>query len=174
MEAVPSSMTDDSRYEKNMDGDYDHFAWKKPGEPDISQEDAYAIALEYMDKLGIDLDLYSAEMCSFIKDFVDKTTGWQFTFMRRISNLRAINDTGGLFMDPKAPPSFGSPWGQEQLTIAVDKNGVFSLGWRGASELGPTVIESAQLEDFDTIQQRITNQLNYLCATWGGKPRKSL
>ena len=167
MEVLPSSMTDDSQYEKNMDGDYEHFAWRQPGQPDISQEDAYAIALEYMDKLGIDLDLYAAEKCSFIKDFVDKTTGWQFTFMRRISNLRAIDDTGGLFMDPKAPPSYGSPWGQEQLTIAVDKNGLFSLWWRGASELSHTVTESAQLEDFDTIQQRITNQLNYLCATWG-------
>lgn len=174
VEVNAASWMADSMYSKNMDGPFEHFKWRQPGEPDISQEEAYAIALQYKDALGIDLDLYYAEPCSFIKDYVDKTTGWRFTFMRRISNLRAIDDTGGFHTNPNNPPSYASPWGEEKLTISVDKNGLFSLGWGGASELGRTVTGSVKLEDFDTIQERITNQLNYLCATWGEDQGKVL
>lgn len=171
VEVNPASHMADSMYEKNMDGPIENYRWRQPGEPDISQEEAYAIALQYKDALGIDLDLYSAEPCSFIKD-VYKTTGWQFTFMRRISNLRAIDDTGGFSWDPNTPPSYVSPWGEEKLTISVDKDGLFSLWLRGASMVSRTVTGSAQLLDFDTIHQRVTDQLNYLCGTGGDSQKK--
>ncbi len=170
----PASLTADSQYVKNMDGSFEHYQWQQPCEPDISQEDAYAIALEYKDIFGNDLDLYYAETCSFIKDYVDKTTGWQFTFTRSISNLQTIQETGGYSVDPNHAPSYASPWGEETLTITVDKDGVFSMGWQGASEIGSTVIESAQHMDFDLIQERITNQLNYICASWGENQNKVL
>ena len=169
MASYKASSVSDEIYAENMDGDYAHYQWLQPGDPEISQEDAYTVALEYMDLLNIDLDLYSVEMCSFIKDYVDKTTGWQFKFTRAISNLQTL-DTSGAFVNPDAAPSYGAPWSEESLTIAVDKNGLFGFNWNGASEISRTVVESAQLEDFDTIQQRITNQLNYICGP-GGEDR---
>lgn len=160
-----ASTVSDELYSENMDGEYERFKWTQPGQPDISQEDAYAIALKYKDALGIDLDLYFAEPCSFITDYVDKTTGWQFMFTRTISGLQTIQETGGCFVDPDNAPSYVSPWGQEKLIITVDKQGLFGLYLWGASEISSTMIDSAKLESFDMIQQRITNQLSYLWAS---------
>jgi beta-lactamase regulating signal transducer with metallopeptidase domain len=161
IDALAEYMTDDSQYEKNMDGPYEHFAWKKPGEPEISQEDAYAIALECREALGADLDLYSVQPCSFIKDHVDKTTGWQFLFTRKISGLQTLDTIGTLGWRDETAPSYGSPWGEEQLIISVDKDGLFSFWWKGASQISRTVAESAKLLDFDSIKQRITDQLSF-------------
>ena len=165
--ALPEHMTNDSQYVKNMDGPYEYFAWKKPGEPDISQKEAYALALECREALGADLDLYSVQPCSFIKDYVDKTTGWQFVFTRMISGLQTIDTIGTLNWREETAPSYGSPWGQEQLIVRVDKEGLYSFWWKGASQISNTEVQSAQLEDFDTIQQRITDQLRYNYAYTG-------
>jgi beta-lactamase regulating signal transducer with metallopeptidase domain len=160
-EACPASSVTNDQYTENMDGPVEHFRWKQPAEPDISQEDAYAVALRYRDAMGIDLELYSAEPCSFITGYVDKTTGWQFTFTRTISGLRTMDTIGTLGWRKETAPSYGSPWGEETLVMAVDKSGLFSLGWNGASVVSRTVADSAQLLDFDTIHQRITEQLGY-------------
>ena len=161
VQSYPSSSLTDEQYSKNMDGSVEHFNWMKPGEPDISQEDAYAIALQYLDSLGIDLELYSAEPCSFIKDYVDKTTGWQFVFTRAIAGLQTIDTVNSTNWTKETAPSYGSPWGEEQLVISVDKTGLFGLNWKGASTVSRTVADSAQLIDFETIHQRITDQLSY-------------
>ena len=100
-----------------------------------------------------------------------KTTGWQFTFTRKVSNLQAQVEMDGFYTNPAALPSYGSPWGEEVFRITVDKDGPCSLDWRGTSEISRTAVESAELEPFDTIHQRITNQLSYVYA-WSGKHRK--
>ncbi len=81
--------SDYEKYEPNWDTK-EHFNWCKPGEPDISQEDAYTEAQKVMDTMNIDLDLYTAEPCSVIVDSTDKTTGWQFVFTRAVSGLQML------------------------------------------------------------------------------------
>lgn len=161
VEAHPASSLMDDQYTKNMDGPIENFHWRQPGKPDISQEDAYAVAQHFRDAMGIDLELYSAEPCSFITNYVDKTTGWQFTFTRMIAGIRMIDTIGSLGWRKETAPSYGSPWGVEKLVVSVDKNGLFSLYWTGASAIRRTVTESAQLMDFNTINQRITDQLGF-------------
>ncbi|MDD5017046.1 MAG: DUF6034 family protein [Eubacteriales bacterium] len=163
MTVYTERMVAEDQFAENMGDTVERFEWLQPGEPEISQEDAYAIALEYIEALGIDLDLYNAEPCSVVTRYVHKTTGWQFTLTRTISNLKThykLYD-GGTEWSTDTAPSYGSPWGQEVCTISVDKDGLCGLWWRGASEISSTVVASAQLEDFDTIQQRIVNQLQY-------------
>jgi beta-lactamase regulating signal transducer with metallopeptidase domain len=140
----------------------EHFDFCKPGEPDISQEEASGEAQKMLDAMNIDLELFAAQPCSVIVDSTDKTTGWQFVFTRTVSGLQMYDDTGGCFVNPKAMPSYGAPWSQEICTMAVDKDGICFMYWRGASTFSRTAVASAELESFDIIQQRITNQFGYV------------
>lgn len=172
MGICPASDYEDADYSSNWDTK-EHFNWCKPGEPDISQEDAYSKVKQVLDTMGFDLELYTAEPCSIIVDSTDKTTGWQFVFTRAVSGLQMYFDTGGCFIDPNAMPSYGAPWSQEICTIAADKDGVCFMYWRGASTVGRTAVASAELEPFAGIQQRITNQFGYLYgAIENGSDRK--
>lgn len=163
-QVCPAHDYEDGDFDANW-GTKEQFEWQKPGEPEISQQDAYNKALECMDTMGADLSLFSAEPCSVITDQIYKTTGWEFTFTRMVTGMQALCDSTGSFLSPDALPSYGSPWGEETLTIAVDKNGPCFIFWKGASEVSRTAAESVQLEPFENIQQRIADQLNYIYGT---------
>jgi beta-lactamase regulating signal transducer with metallopeptidase domain len=168
-----ASQVADNMYEKNMDGPIEHFKWLQPGKPAISQADAYSIAKNYKDALGIDLDLNFAEPCSFITDYVEKTTGWEFIFTRQASGLKTLTTNDGFFMKAEAAPSYASPWGPEMCIIAIDKDGLAGLTWKGASSITRTFAASVPLADFDSIHQRITDQLHYIYATMGKDQNKT-
>ncbi len=164
METYVASQLGPDQFSANMGDTVERFTWLKPGDPEISQQDAYGKAADCMEEMNIDLDLYTAEPCSVITNYVNKTTGWKFTFTRKISNLQASDDAGGFFISNNVKPSATSPWGVEKLTITVDKEGVCNFWWRGASELSAAPAGSVQLLDFDTIRQNITSQLNLMLA----------
>jgi hypothetical protein len=80
----------------------------------------------------------------------------------------------GYMVSPYSTPSYGAPWLQEICRIVIDKNGLCTLRWQGASETNGTGIESVQLEPFETIQERIVNQLNYMYGGANENGRNSL
>ena len=162
LEAYPASL-----YAK-FDEDFDtkeNFKWMQPGEPEISQEDAYDKALEYLSVMNIDLNLYSAELCTVLVNQVKKSAGWEFTFTRSISNLMTQFHNDGTMVNPDSLPSYGAPWEREVLKIVIDNEGLCKLMWQGASEISSADNESAQLEPFEEIIDRIANQLNYILGT---------
>ncbi len=163
MAVHPLRSLDKSNFSENMGDTVERWAWLQPGEPELSQEDALSIAQQYMGALGIDLELYYAELCTIVTRDVHKTTGWELTFTRTIAGLQAQRDPykGNLGEAEGTGPSYASPWGQEFCVIAVDKDGLCTLSWYGASIISHISIPSAQLMDFDAIRQRIVDQMNY-------------
>lgn len=161
MEQAPASLYEDEDFDIENET-IEQFRWRQPTDPEITQEDAYEQALKYIDGLKIDLELYKAESCAFLIDVVDKSVGWKFTFTRKISNAQVRYDGQGFIIEEDALPSFGAPWDVEACTIGIDKNGLCFLEYNGASQISRVVKDSAELEQFDTIQQRIANQLNYI------------
>lgn len=159
-----------------QDSDFDEafdtiesFKWLQPGEPEISQEEAYKQALAIVNELSVGLELYSAEPCSVITDDVEKSVGWEFIFTKKISELQAQWNYVGSYLNPEALPSYGAPWLMEMFKVVIDKNGLCVLAWHGASEIIGVAAESAALESFDFIQSRIANQLRYIHANPDGK-----
>jgi hypothetical protein len=159
-----ASFYEDSDFDPEFDT-IEHFSWIQPGEPEISQENAYSEALKYIDEMGIGLEIYAAEPCTVLVNQVKKSTGWQFAFTRSISKLQAQYNDIGLMVSPFSVPSYGAPWLQEMCRIVVDKDGLCILWWQGASEISNVIASSVQLESFNNIEQRIVNQLNYMYGT---------
>lgn len=162
LEAYPASAY------AEFDADFDteeNFKWMQPGEPEISEEEACDLALEYLNDMEIDLDLYSSELCTVLVNQVRKSTGWMFSFTRSISNLDTKLYNNTFMVDPKNLPSYGAPWEPEILRIVIDNEGLCNLWWQGASEISSTDTESAELEPFEDIKERIANQLNYTLGT---------
>ena len=164
LDVYAASEFSDDQFDENFETK-EHFLWRKPSDPGISQEEAYNKALEYVDELGVELDLYMAEPCSIILDQVNKSSGWMFTFTKSISGLQFPFQPGWVYLNPDALPSCGAPWSQEVFRIAINEEGVWMLWWNGASEISHTIAESAQLESFTTIKKRISDQLNYIYGT---------
>ncbi|MEA4849634.1 MAG: DUF6034 family protein, partial [Clostridiaceae bacterium] len=161
LEQAPASVYKDSDFDAANET-IEQFRWRQSKDPEISQEEAYAQALKYIDELKIDLELYKAETCTFLVDVVDKSVGWKFTFTRKISNAQVQYELRGFNIDKDAMPSYGAPWNEEVCAIGIDKNGLCFLESSGASQISRVVIDTTELEQFEIIQQRITNQLNYI------------
>lgn len=123
LEQCPASIYKDEYFDENLDT-IEQFYWRQPKEPEISQADAYAQALKYIDALEIDLELYKAETCTFLDNVVNKSVGWNFTFTRKIANAQARYDLSGFGIDPKSMPSYGAPWDIEVCTIGIDNSGL--------------------------------------------------
>ena len=164
LEQCPASIYKDEYFDENLDT-IEQFYWRQPKEPEISQADAYAQALKYIDALEIDLELYKAETCTFLDNVVNKSVGWNFTFTRKIANAQARYDLSGFGIDPKSMPSYGAPWDIEVCTIGIDNSGLCFLEYKGASQISKEIRNTAELEQFEIIQERIANQLNYIYGT---------
>ncbi|MEA4913708.1 MAG: DUF6034 family protein [Christensenella sp.] len=134
--------------------------WLMPGNPEITYDEAYKHAEEWLKSFEIDLTLYFAEPCSIITNRVFKTTGWKFVFTRKSGELQAqFKDGAWCYINPNAPPEIGAPWSQEFGIMVIDKRGLCELWWQGASKVKQKSGTSSLL-DFDSIQQNITNQLS--------------
>ncbi len=158
MSVIPKSWTDEQMQGENI--------WYVPGEPEISKDVAYEKAVEYINKMNIGLVFYSTEPCSLVTDSIDLHTGWTLVFTKKISNLQAeYRDGVNTRVNPDALPSYGAPWPPEVLIMAVDKEGICSISWMGASKIESTLAETAELEKFDEIKNRIANQLNFISGT---------
>lgn len=164
LEIAPASLYEDNDFDENFDI-LEHFKWLQPDNPEIVQEDAYEQALEYINELGIDLVLYYAEPCTVLVDAVDKSVGWRFIFTRKISNMQVPYRDDIICIEPDALPSYGAPWAPEMCEIVIDENGLCKLWWQGASDISNVAFNSVELEQFDTIEDRIANQLNYIYGT---------
>ncbi len=164
MSPATASLYKDENFNPEFDT-IEQFSWRQSKEPEISQEDAYVQALKYIDELEIDLDLLEAETCAFLVDVVGKSVGWTFTFTRKLSNAQVQFDSRGFIVDDEAMPSYGAPWDVELCKIGIDKNGLCFLEYYGASQINKVVMDTVELEQFDTIQKRVENQLNYIYGT---------
>ncbi|MEG0630610.1 MAG: DUF6034 family protein [Christensenellaceae bacterium] len=139
--------------------------WEHPKVPNTSEEDAYKIAIECMNYMGADLKLFSTELCSITENGINKSTGFMFAFTREISGMQSNIDLSSFYMNPNSMHSVGAPWEPEIFKTLVDENGIHSIMWNGASEIGTTVANTVQLESFDMIKQRTMDQLKFNYAT---------
>ncbi|MEG0630609.1 MAG: DUF6034 family protein, partial [Christensenellaceae bacterium] len=135
--------------------------WEIPGEPDISESDALAIAQSWLNKFGADLKLLRSEPCSVTETSAKIGTGWSFTFTREIAGLQKDYQFFPSFISHSSLPSTGAPWEEEVFRIVVDKDGVGMLSWSGASKIGKTLSENEPLLDLSEIQTRALNQMNF-------------
>ncbi len=158
---APASLYEDSDFDENADT-IEHFKWMQPGESDISQKDAYELALSYVNELNMGLELYSAEPCTVIEGLVDKSVGWRFVFTRKISGLQMPYQDFVAYLNPDALPSCGAPWEPEMCRMVIDENGLVTFAWHGASKLSDVNAESIELKPFDFIQSRIADQLKFI------------
>ena len=160
LETAPASLYKDSDFHENFET-IEHFKWRQPGEPEISQEEAYQQALAYVNELDMGLELFSAEPCTVLLDEVEKSIGYRFTFTRKISGLQVPYRDYGFSINDDALPSYAAPWDVEMCRIVIDKNGLCDLQWQGASIISSVAAQSVALAPFDFIQSRIIDQLRY-------------
>lgn len=145
----------------------EQYLWRSPGEPALPQEDARAQAVQLLSDMGFgDLTICYAEPCSFLDNYVNKTTGWAFTFTRDVAGLNVQNEkiAGSMFISNDATPAYFAPWDRERVLIAVSKDGVRGMTVRGISKMSGTEIESVQLLPLDVMQERIAEILNQMYA----------
>ena len=157
---APASSHKDSDYHEDFDT-LESFRFLQPGEPEISQEEAYQQALAYVEELDMGLELYSAEPCSVIIDQVEKSVGWRFIFTRKISGLQVPYQDFVASINPDSLPSYAAPWEMEMCRMVIDKTGICTIKWQGASMIGDVAAQSVALEPFDFIQSRIVDQFKY-------------
>jgi hypothetical protein len=105
LEVLPNSRFSDDQFDEKYET-LEHFLWLKPGNPEISKSDAYAIANNFVQQADIDLSASLAEPCSIITNQVNKKNGWLFTFTRSISGLSAHFADGWFYSNPQALPQF--------------------------------------------------------------------
>lgn len=145
----------------------EQYFWSSPGEPEIPQEKAYAQAVQLLNDMGFgDLTVSYAEPCCFLDNYVNKTTGWAFTFTRDVAGLSVheekIQDSS--FISNDVIPAYFAPWSAERVLISIAKDGVRGITVRGISNISGTEIESVQLVPFETMQERIAETLNQMYA----------
>lgn len=153
-----SVYTDSEFSESQFDPAYEtkeHFLWRKPGIPGITQEEGLKIAFNVLSALNVDLTLYKSQSCSIITDQIGKNTGWIYTFTRNISGVQSQFEQGWVYVNPKSVPRYVAPWSEEFFRIAVDEDGLAMVWWSGASEITGIPIENAKLLNFDEIHHNI-------------------
>lgn len=152
---------------RSNDETREQYLWRSPGEPSLSQEEAYEQAAKLLRNMGFsDLALCYAEPCSLIDRQVNKTTGWAFTFTRDVTGLNTQDEMllGSSFISNDATPAYFAPWDRERVIIAMAKDGVRSVTVRGISRIVDTEFESVQLLTFDVMQECIAENLNKMYA----------
>lgn len=157
-----SVYTDSEFSEGQFDPSYEtkeHFLWRKPGTPRITQDKGLKIALDVLSALNVDLTLYKSQSCSIITDQIDKNTGWLYTFTRNISGIQSQFEQGWVYVNPKFVPSYAAPWNEEFLRVAVDEDGIAMVWWSGASEITGIPIQNAKLLNFDEVHYNIKSHL---------------
>ena len=153
-----SSNQDETIVEKGISDADD---WTYPGMPALDEKDALKEALVCMENMGADLDLLYAEPCSINENGINKSTGWIFTFTRKIAGMQSNFAPLGFYINPISLPSVGGAWQPEVFRVAIGEDGIYSILWQGASKITSTVTDSVELEDFDAIQKRATDQIRF-------------
>ena len=145
----------------------EQYLWNSPGEPEITQEEAYTQAVKLLDDMGLgDLTVSYAEPCCFLDNYVNKTTGLAVTFTRSAAGLSVQEENlqGSSFISFNAAPAYFAPWSVERALISIAKDGVRGITVRGMSNISGTEIESVRLMPFDAMQERIADTLNRMYA----------
>ena len=161
----------DFSYKRNMDQEYMEESiatdddWSAPGDPDISQEEAYEQALSYIDKFGQELSLYSAEPCSVFTGAGIDSTGWSFMFTRNNEGLQKAYRNNTFYVNPNAAPSYVAPWAQEVINVIIDKDGLAFIKCQGRSAEIENTKANVKLLDFESVKERVVNQLYYMYGT---------
>lgn len=175
LQTITNLARDIGEYRAN-DETYEQYLWRIPGEPELSQEDAYAQAVELLNDMGFgELTICYAEPCSLLDNYVNKTTGWAFTFTRDVAGLNVQDEklSGSFFISGDVPPVYTAPWDRERVLIVVAKDGIRGMSARGIANISGTEIESVQLLPFEAMQERIAEQLNQIYAqSHAGNPGK--
>ena len=143
--------------------DEEEAVWLTLGDtPGISQEEAYKQAVTALGKINSELELYSAELCDTIKGSGSKTTGWSFTFTRKVNSLQKQYNYSSFGIDPSNAPSQAAPWEEEFFRAVIDKEGIVYCGCQGASSAEGASTEKVELAAFDLIKENAVKQLGYI------------
>ena len=136
-------------------------------DPMLTEEEAIAIATDFLDSLGAECNSVVGTERGFAFSatlFERKDTVWWIHFVRRIGASDSIDmrDVRG-YQFPSNPSSvLGAPWeGIESIHIAVGKDGVRYLQWEGLTEVRKILQKDISLYDFDDLIPRAVAQLGY-------------
>lgn len=123
-------------------------------------------ALEKANKVLKDFNIKNmvvgnVEPFRLVSKYEIKGTGWQFEFIKSISDIEVtwIDDLSYACMK-KFPPSIGAPWRIERVIICIDQEGVEYFSWVGASQGEQVINDNIELLAFDALIERIANQIN--------------
>ena len=133
-------------------------------EPEISQEEAVAIAQELLSKLQLSdkLALYSADKAIVYDCRMPYIYGWYFIFTRVNNGLQVPYDFSSWNTWQGSPaPAYAAPWDREMVAVFVDANGVFSCNVRGLAKQTEVLYENVALLPFDALLERIEKQMVY-------------
>ncbi len=132
--------------------------------PELSSEAALQIAIGAMQSLDADPNMkfsFMEKALSYNEKGL-QSSGWMLFFMRDCGGLQASYMDEWRIWEGSPPPSNAAPWESEYMFVVVDENGnIAQYDVRGAGRQGPVIAENTQLLPFDTIMERIKQQLVY-------------
>lgn len=111
-----------------------YLQWALPLTAEIDKTSALEIALNCVDKMDMQLELFFSEPCTIVTNCVNRSYGWRFTFTKRIDQRSAqFWDGQWYYISPDCYPVTAAPWEQEFCVITVDASGICALNWQGAT-----------------------------------------
>jgi beta-lactamase regulating signal transducer with metallopeptidase domain len=127
---------------------------------EITPEQAAAQADSVLSGLGIsDLALVNAE--KFVTPSAPAQGGYKLEYARSSGGIPVYRFDGGSWFGGEEPAEYSPPFIEETLTARVSKDGLDSLVWMGVASVTETVNGNAPLLPFETIQQRLKEQIYY-------------
>lgn len=134
--------------------------------PAISEEQAIRIGDTFLMNMGLECNSLEGTDRGFAFSETKLERGetvWWLRYVRDIEGTKSIDmRNSGAVNYPKDPASAtGAPWEMEYIDLVVGERGVVSVVWAGLTETTKVIQPSAALLGFDTIQQRIIQQLGF-------------
>lgn len=134
--------------------------------PTISEEHAIQVGDTFLKNMGLECNSLAGTDRGFVFSETKLERGetvWWLRYVREIEGTKSIDmRNSGAINYPKDPASAtGAPWEMEYIDLVVGERGVVSVVWSGLTETAKVIQPSAALLDFDTVQQRIIQQLGF-------------
>lgn len=132
----------------------------------ISEEQAIRIGDTFLKNMGLECNSLAGTDRGFAFSETKLERGetvWWLRYVREIEGTKSIDmRNSGAINYPKDPVSAtGAPWEMEYIDLVVGERGVVSVVWSGLTETTKVTQTSATLLAFDTVQQRIIQQLGF-------------
>lgn len=132
-------------------------------EPNMTVDYALSVARQAMSDLNVDSNMLLSYYCKAIsyQNYRAKSVGWEFCFTRDCNGLQSVFVSDWAQWIGSPDPINAAPWGQEFIFITVDDGDIAKFDVRNAGRYNKVVINNARLMEFESILDRIKQQLVY-------------